>query len=47
MNRFNGSGARLPAARIALSSIGETFVLPHTSLLDRPADVPLDTALVS
>jgi L-ascorbate metabolism protein UlaG (beta-lactamase superfamily) len=36
----------LPASRLALSSVGETFVLPHTSLLDRPAEAPVDTALV-
>jgi hypothetical protein len=36
----------LSAARIALSNIGETFVLPGTSPLDLPGGYPIDTALV-
>jgi hypothetical protein len=31
--------------RIALSNIGETFVLPDTPLLDRPIERPVETAV--
>jgi len=37
----------LPAARIALSNIGETFVLPDTEPLDRTRRRPAETALVA
>jgi L-ascorbate metabolism protein UlaG (beta-lactamase superfamily) len=36
----------LPASRIALSAIGETFVLPDTRPVDRSRERPLETALV-
>ena len=36
----------LPAARIALSNVGETFVLPSTPALDQPSGHPIETALV-
>lgn len=36
----------LPGARIALSNIGETFVLPGTPPLDLPTGPPIETALV-
>ena len=36
----------LPWARIALSNVGETFVLPGTSPLDRATGRPIETALV-
>jgi L-ascorbate metabolism protein UlaG (beta-lactamase superfamily) len=35
----------LPGARVALSSIGETFVLPDTPPFDRPSGRPVETAL--
>jgi L-ascorbate metabolism protein UlaG (beta-lactamase superfamily) len=35
----------LPAARIALSNVGETFVLPDTPSLDQPSGPPVETAL--
>jgi hypothetical protein len=36
----------LPGARIALSNVRETFVLPDTPPLDRPIRRPLEVALV-
>ena len=36
----------LPAARIALSNIGETFILPETPPLDRTRERPAETAVV-
>jgi L-ascorbate metabolism protein UlaG (beta-lactamase superfamily) len=36
----------LPGGRIALSKIGETFVLPETAPLDLPSGSPGETALV-
>jgi hypothetical protein len=35
----------LPGARVALSNIGETFVLPDTPPFDRPSGRPVETAL--
>jgi L-ascorbate metabolism protein UlaG (beta-lactamase superfamily) len=35
----------LPGARIALSNIGETFVLPDTPPFDRPSGRPVETTL--
>ena len=43
MQRFRRA---IPRAHIALSNVGETFVLPGTSHLDRPAGCPIETALV-
>jgi hypothetical protein len=36
----------LPGPRLALSNIGETFVLPGTPPLDRPSERPIETSLV-
>jgi L-ascorbate metabolism protein UlaG (beta-lactamase superfamily) len=36
----------LPAPRLALSSVGETFVLPGTPPLDRPSGRLIETSLV-
>jgi hypothetical protein len=36
----------LPEARIALSDVGETFVLPGTPPLDQSSGRPIDAALV-
>jgi hypothetical protein len=35
----------LPGTRIALSNIGETFVLPDTPLFERPSGQQIETAL--
>jgi L-ascorbate metabolism protein UlaG (beta-lactamase superfamily) len=35
----------LPGSRIALSNIGETFVLPDTPLFERPSGQQVETAL--
>ena len=36
----------LPKLRLALSDVGETFVLPCTPPLDRPSVRPVETVLV-
>jgi L-ascorbate metabolism protein UlaG (beta-lactamase superfamily) len=36
----------LPGSRLALSNVGETFVLPATPTLDRSSGRPIETALV-